>query len=249
MRTSILILSTVMAAFFLNGCKTNAAADAAHNSKNSVDWMGIYKGSVAAGDNKEKVTIITLENDLSYRMQSAITDEYDQAADSKGTFSWSKNGNEITLKDATTGNTEVYKVGENQLIEKSGNRLLKLQKEKVTEKYWKLIELRGQAVSEMAPTNREPFIILKEQDSRVTGSGGCNTLTGAYVLNEATSRIKFEKIASTMMACLNNMELEGNFLKVLEEVDNYSLSADGTQLSLNKARMAPLARFEVVYLR
>jgi len=51
-----------------------------------------------------------------------------------------------------------------------------------------------------------------------------------------------------MMACLN-MEIEDELKRALEMADNYSLSSDGKFLSLNRARMAPLARFEVVYLR
>ncbi|MFN3640898.1 MAG: META domain-containing protein, partial [Flavobacterium sp.] len=64
-----------------------------------------------------------------------------------------------------------------------------------------------------------------------------------YELKEDALRIKFSKVASTMMAC-DDMDTEQEFAKVLETVDNYSL-ADG-KLSLNKARMAPLARFEAI---
>lgn len=51
-------------------------------------------------------------------------------------------------------------------------------------------------------------------------------------------------MAVTMMAC-PDMRIERMFLEVLQVADNYSLSGDG-QLSLNKARMAPLAQFEIV---
>jgi len=43
------------------------------------------------------------------------------------------------------------------------------------------------------------------------------------------------------------MDIEKAFLDVLSAVDNYSLN--GGHLTLNRARMAPLARFEAVYLR
>lgn len=48
---------------------------------------------------------------------------------------------------------------------------------------------------------------------------------------------------STMMAC-EEMEVENGLNKVLVTVDNFSLGKD--TLSLNKARMAPLARFAAV---
>jgi len=49
------------------------------------------------------------------------------------------------------------------------------------------------------------------------------------------------------MACLNNMEIESQFLKVLTMADNYNIVGD--LLVLNKARMAPLARFKTVYMK
>jgi len=118
----------------------------------------------------------------------------------------------------------------------------------ITEKYWKLIEINGKPVVWDESATREAFIILKDNDNRVNGHGGCNTLSGTYEIDRTASRIKFSQMASTMMACLN-MEVENNLKRALEMADNYSLSADGKYLSLNRARMAPLARFEVVYLK
>ena len=46
------------------------------------------------------------------------------------------------------------------------------------------------------------------------------------------------------MAC-PDMSMENQFIEVLGRADNYSILGD--KLSLNKARMAPLARFEAVY--
>jgi heat shock protein HslJ len=42
------------------------------------------------------------------------------------------------------------------------------------------------------------------------------------------------------------MELETQFLKVLEMADNYTIAGDN--LVLNRARMAPLARFKSVVM-
>jgi heat shock protein HslJ len=112
------------------------------------------------------------------------------------------------------------------------------------ETYWKLVELNGQPVPKL---EREPHLILKSEGGRVTGFGGCNGFGGTYTLDTATSRVRFSEMISTMMACADGMELEQGFLKVLATADNYSLSGD--RLSLNKARMAPLARFEAVHLR
>jgi heat shock protein HslJ len=122
------------------------------------------------------------------------------------------------------------------------------QSDGITEKYWKLIEINGKPVAPSKTFVREPSIILKNEGNRVNGHGGCNTLTGSYEIDRTAQRIKFSQMATTMMACIN-MEVEEELKKALEMTDNYSLSADGKYLSLNRARMAPLARFEVVYLK
>ena len=116
----------------------------------------------------------------------------------------------------------------------------------ITGKYWKLIELNGKKIEWTEDTKREPHIILKA-DNKVNGHGGCNGFHGSFEM-QAGNRIKFSQVASTLMACLN-MEIEDQFFKSLSEVDNYTISEDGKYLSLNKAKMSPLARFEVVYLR
>ena len=131
---------------------------------------------------------------------------------------------------------------------KTASSSITKQTDGITEKYWKLVEINGKPLVWSDDTKREPHIILKDKDSRVIGNGGCNTLSGSYEIDSAANRIKFSQMVSTMMVCLN-MEVENELKRALEMADNYSLSADGKYLSLNRARMAPLVRFEVVYLR
>jgi heat shock protein HslJ len=106
---------------------------------------------------------------------------------------------------------------------------------------WQLVELRGQPLPEL---RRPPHILLEAEGNRVTGFGGCNSIGGAFTLDEAAMRIRFGEMMSTLMACAEGMETEQAFNEVLGMVDNYSLN--GEQLTLNRARMAPLARFEAV---
>jgi len=114
----------------------------------------------------------------------------------------------------------------------------------VTEKYWKLVELHGQPVPAL---EREPHFVLRTEGRRVEGFGGCNSFGGSYEIDEKISRIRFGQIVSTLMACPSGMEVEGAFIEVLRNVDNYSVNGD--ELTLNRARMAPLARFEAVHRR
>jgi heat shock protein HslJ len=112
-----------------------------------------------------------------------------------------------------------------------------------TDKYWKLVELRGVKVEYVNGQSQEMYLTLKEGDNILIGHGGCNTFSGKYMLKGPVS-ISFREIISTEMAC-PNMNNEAAFLQVLQQTDNYSMIGD--TLFLHKARMAPLARLEAVY--
>lgn len=107
---------------------------------------------------------------------------------------------------------------------------------------WKLVELNGKAIENKNKSSKMPFLQLNTDD-RYAAYAGCNNMMGGYELKENVLRIKFTKGASTMMAC-PDMETEQEFAEMLEKVDNYSIN--GNQMTLNKARMAPLARFEAM---
>lgn len=111
------------------------------------------------------------------------------------------------------------------------------------DRYWRLTELNGKPVSALA---RPPYLILRSEDARAGGLGGCNSFGGGYTLDAAASRISFGQMVSTQMACAQGMDVEQAFHEVLRAADNYFLNGD--TLALNKARMAPLARFEAVDL-
>ncbi|WP_026714871.1 META domain-containing protein [Flavobacterium daejeonense] len=113
------------------------------------------------------------------------------------------------------------------------------------EKYWKLIEIRGQKVTSENYL-KEPHFILKAKENRITGNSGCNSFSGTYELTPETNRIAIYNIAMTRMACIKPT-VEEAFIKVLETADNYTVKND--TLQLNKARMAPMAKFVAVYLK
>jgi heat shock protein HslJ len=111
----------------------------------------------------------------------------------------------------------------------------------ITYRKWKLVELAGKPVADKI-NGKEPFILFQKSDNRYSASGGCNGLGGTFTLQD-NGRIKFSQGMSTMMAC-ENMEIENGLNKALIATDNYSLNGD--DLSLNKARMVPLARFKAL---
>jgi heat shock protein HslJ len=105
-------------------------------------------------------------------------------------------------------------------------------------KHWKLVELNGKPVEKT-----EAFLLLDQNKSTVSGNLGCNTFNGAYELKNG-NRIKFSQLTNTLKMCINDMEIEEGFKKALGIADNYYVSEKN--LVLNRARMAPLARFELV---
>src|SRR5690606_29257456 len=145
-----------------------------------------------------------------------------------------------------------YQAGENVLfqLDQSGQRITgtfaeayRLEKTvndpQIENRRWQLVELNGRPIE--PPTGREgAYFELDAAETRVTGNASCNRFFGTYELM-AGNRIRFgSNMGSTMMAC-PQLEQERAFLDMLGRVDNYSLGEGG--LSLNRARMAPLARF------
>ncbi len=114
----------------------------------------------------------------------------------------------------------------------------------LVDKRWKLVEIMGKPLADM-DLAREPFIRLtgEAEGFRLAGNDGCNNIMGSYDVGDHNT-ISFSKLASTEMACMKG-DLQKEMSEVFEQADNYTLSEDGTMLSLNKAKMAPLARFEV----
>jgi heat shock protein HslJ len=114
--------------------------------------------------------------------------------------------------------------------------------QKITDKYWKLIELSGNKITMNGIHHDDAHFIIQADTNRVIGYGGCNSFNGNCILSDG-NKIRFSKLLSTKMAC-SNLDIENEFFKVLESADNYSLTGD--TLSLNKSGMNALAKFVTV---
>ena len=79
----------------------------------------------------------------------------------------------------------------------------------------------------------------------MTGSGGCNDLTGAYKLTG--NQIIFDGIAATRKACLEGMDTEGTFMAALGKVRSWKIL--GEHLELFDAAGSLLGRLEARALR
>lgn len=233
---------------------------ASDTSRTSIDWDGRYRGVVPCADCEGIETVITLSEDGRYVLQTRYLGKETSAHKTEGTFSWNTAGNMIKLAGVTDRPAQ-YLVGENVLIQLdmngqplTGGLAAKYRLEKVrndasagalplTGRRWRLTELEGQAISVASDPAKSPYLMLVADGERVNGFGGCNNFAGGFEL-PAPTRIRFSNLAKTLKACASGMETEDAFLKVLEQVDNYAIN--GNTLSLHRARMAPLARFEAV---
>lgn len=110
--------------------------------------------------------------------------------------------------------------------------------------YWKLIGL-GDVPVEAANQQQEPHFVLNPETHRVSGSGGCNRLTGSYTLNG--DALTFSQVAGTMMACLEGMETEKTFLQVFSQVNSWKIS--GQRLELYDTGGKRVASFEARYMK
>jgi copper homeostasis protein (lipoprotein) len=110
--------------------------------------------------------------------------------------------------------------------------------------YWKLVRL-GDAPVSAGTRQREAHLILANDALRVSGSSGCNRLAGGFELDG--DKLRFSRVAGTMMACPEGMEQEKRFLDALAHVERYRIR--GSHLDLQDAQGVARARLEAVALK
>lgn len=265
MKKSLLFILLAAAVAFTS-CKTSKQTSApkspgniivGDNSQTSLDWPGVYTGTLPCADCEGILTSITLNADLTYKRATTYKGKTVTPFIETGKFTWDKGGSSITLQNKDNSGPSRYLVGENHLKQLdmqghvvTGNladlyllykSLSQHQDEALTGKRWKLVEMNNRPVSNTTG-EQEFFILLQSDENRINGYAGCNNFFGTYELKEG-NRINFSKMASTMMAC-PDMATEQELFNILEMTDNYTVSQG--KMQLNKARMAPLAKFELI---
>jgi heat shock protein HslJ len=109
---------------------------------------------------------------------------------------------------------------------------------------WRLVQLEGQTVYVAGSDPKvEPRVQFSASDSRVTGSGGCNSLSGSY--RRSSTALRIGPIASTRMACADpgRSDVEARFVAALQATNSFNLK--GAQLTLLDSRALPLAVLEL----
>ncbi|GHT21476.1 hypothetical protein FACS189430_01580 [Bacteroidia bacterium] len=118
----------------ISGCSNSAkqsskqskeiqAIDAAHNSKNSLNYQGMYVGTVPCADCEGIETTIIL-GDTDYSVKTVYLGKDKTEHKETGTYSWDESGQIITLKGIKDAPNK-YFVGENYLkqLDMNGNEI------------------------------------------------------------------------------------------------------------------------------
>lgn len=85
---------------------------------------------------------------------------------------------------------------------------------------WVLIELREVPVQQSGGA-RDAFMEFMPNEKRFSGNGGCNRITGNYIL-EKRSKIRFTDVVSTKMSC-PDIAFENTFLETLSQVNRFEI--------------------------
>jgi heat shock protein HslJ len=240
------MLCAVVLIIGMSACKSKES-NRDDQPKSVFNGQGTYTGIIPCADCPGIQLQITLNQDYTYKVVEEYLDREDAVYKSTGTFQWDSEGNYIKLNDRNDAPSR-FKAGENTLtqLDMDGNVisgelaeyyiLVKINEELV-DKHWTLVELLGNPVDP-----QEEVFITFHRDNRISGNSGCNTFSGSYQLNADYRRLALSHLVATQKMC-PNMDIEDQVNKALSSVDSYVVNND--TLILNRARMAPLAKFEV----
>lgn len=86
-----------------------------HTSEISLDWAGVYEGTLPCADCEGIETVIELKDDHTYvAYYKYLGNPGNNKFTEKGAFTWDETGSNVTLK--SENETTLFKVGENQLF-------------------------------------------------------------------------------------------------------------------------------------
>ncbi|MBK9290953.1 MAG: copper resistance protein NlpE N-terminal domain-containing protein [Bacteroidetes bacterium] len=219
--------------------------DPAHNSRISLDWPGTYLGVLPCADCEGIATTIHLNPDETYELEMTyLGKESNNFYAFNGEFAWDEDGNIITLSDFD-GGAPHFRVGENKLfqldidkkpIEGELSEMYVLNKKQLSAEeaqlhdiYWKLVEVGGRRVDSSTESMKKPYLKFDLFKMRAYGTGGCNNFFGRVEL-PSSGLIRFNRMASTMMAC-PDMQIDQLLFEAFEKAEAYSIN-DG-KLSLS----------------
>lgn len=110
---------------------------------------------------------------------------------------------------------------------------------RLTDTEWHFVEVEGEPAG-VGAGGKPATLMLATTDRRASGFAGCNRMTGGYVVEG--SKLQFTKMAMTLMACAEGMELESRIGAVLEQTRGFKISGNTLELLAGETVVARLDR-------
>jgi len=194
-RSILLILSVLLISCQKQAPKKSTTNDLAHSPKNSLDYVGTYKGVLPCADCHGLETELTINENATFCLKTKYQGKGDKIFMQKGNFTWNKKGTIIILK-GVTGSPNQYLVGKNTLTQ------LDMDGEKITGSSAEEYILAKQPIDttqiESAANNNEATVDLNSRMATTTVIQKVNPAVGKYTLAETKWKLvslNKEKIA------------------------------------------------------
>jgi copper homeostasis protein (lipoprotein) len=100
----------------LGSCLSNRGLNDTHNSRNSLDWEGVYTGTIPSASGSGIDVRLKLNTDQSFELGYEYIGRSDSTFNRTGSFQWDKKESIIILK-IDDDVPPYYKVAENMLIQ------------------------------------------------------------------------------------------------------------------------------------
>jgi copper homeostasis protein (lipoprotein) len=116
MKKTLLFLFVLTVGCQKQTVKKEDVDDAAHNAKNSLDYVGTYKGILPCVDCHGLETELVINENSTFSLKTKYQGKGDKIYMQKGHFTWNKKGNIIILTDVKNAPNQ-YSVGEKTLTQ------------------------------------------------------------------------------------------------------------------------------------
>lgn len=225
------------------GANQNATGTIAPNMKeiyqNEGNWVGRYLASLPCNDCDELISMMQINEDLSYKLKYCYKGKSKETIEFNGFFQWIEQDKTFKIGDPTLGEKiSHYKIIAGGLLQLDENanpyvgedslqfKFAKLETS-LGNKHWDLSEMMGLNVNGPL-SSKEPFILFDDSMKTFKGYGNCNAFNGSFeFLPNQTFRIS--NLGSTRKNC-DDIEQEKSFLLLLESTKYYHLTLDTLQL-------------------
>jgi uncharacterized lipoprotein NlpE involved in copper resistance len=111
----IYVFMAALVVSVLVSCLSNQPVDNARNSGNSLDWEGVYTGTIPSASGPGINVRLKLNTDQSFELSYDYIDRSDSPVNWTGSFKWNENGSVIILDIVNA--PPYYKPAENGLIQ------------------------------------------------------------------------------------------------------------------------------------